>query len=99
MAKIVDITDKLTFDGNPSLKIKGKILEVNADAPTMLKIMGLMSSGDPGPEEIMKAYDLLFPEKTKQQMADLKLGFTDLFVVIQEAVKLVTGEAGKLGER
>lgn len=99
MAKIVDITDKLTFDGNPSLKIKGKILEVNADAPTMLKIMGLMSCGDPGPEEIMKAYDLLFPEKTKQQMTDLKLGFTDLFVVIQEAVKLVTGEAGKLGER
>ena len=42
MAKIIDITDKLTFDGNPSLKIRGKVLEVNADAPTMLKVMGLM---------------------------------------------------------
>ena len=34
MARVVDITDKLTFDENPSLKIKGKLLEVNADAPT-----------------------------------------------------------------
>ena len=47
MAKIIDITDKLTFDGNPSLKIRGKVLEVNADAPTMLKVMGL-----PQPEEM-----------------------------------------------
>ena len=32
MSKIVDITDKLTFDENPKLVIKGKELEVNADA-------------------------------------------------------------------
>ena len=31
MAKIVDITDKLSFDGNPKLVIKGKELEVNAE--------------------------------------------------------------------
>ena len=43
MAKIVDITEKLSFEGNPRLKIKGRELEVNADAPTMLKVMGLMS--------------------------------------------------------
>ena len=39
MARKIDITDKLTFDGNPVLVIKGKELEVNADAPTMLKVM------------------------------------------------------------
>ena len=55
MARVVDITDKLTFDGNPSLKIKGKLLEVNADAPTMLKVMGVLSREDPGPNEIMEA--------------------------------------------
>ena len=43
MARKVDITDKLSFEGNPSLVIKGEVLEVNADAPTMLKVMGLMS--------------------------------------------------------
>lgn len=48
MAKIVDITDKLSFDENPKLVIKGKELEVNADAPTMLKVMGLLRNDDPG---------------------------------------------------
>ena len=48
MARKVDITDKLSFEGNPSLVIKGKAIEVNADAPTMLKVMGLMSANDPG---------------------------------------------------
>ena len=99
MAKIVDITDRLSFDGNPSLKIKGKLLEVNGDAPTMLKIMGLMGDGDPGVNEIMQAYDLIFPEKTKQEIEKLKLGFKDLLVVIQEAVSLITGEAKSLGEQ
>ncbi len=29
MARVVDITDKLTFEGNPTLVIKGKSMEVN----------------------------------------------------------------------
>lgn len=40
MAKVVDITDKLSFDENPKIKIKGVEYEVNADARTMLEIMG-----------------------------------------------------------
>ena len=40
MAKVVDITDKLNFDENPKLKIKGVVVTVNADAETMLRIMG-----------------------------------------------------------
>ena len=39
MAKVVDITSKLEFDGNPKLRIKDKEIEVIADAPTMLKVM------------------------------------------------------------
>ena len=46
MAKRVDITEKLSFDENPCLVIKGKELEVNTDAPTMLKVMGIMSNDD-----------------------------------------------------
>ena len=40
MAKIIDITEKLDFDTNPKIAIKGKEIEVNADAETVLKIMG-----------------------------------------------------------
>lgn len=33
MAKVVDITDKLNFDDNPKLMIRGKEIEVATDAP------------------------------------------------------------------
>lgn len=45
MAKVVDITDKLTFDGNPCLMINGEKLEVNADAPTMMKVINVTRNG------------------------------------------------------
>ena len=43
--KIVDITEKLNFDENPVLKVKNVTIEVNSDAATVLKIMGLFSKG------------------------------------------------------
>lgn len=99
MAKVMDITEKLTFDGNPSLVIKGKKIEVNADAPTMLKVMGLMGADDPTADEILKAYDLMFPEKSKEKLENLKLNFGDLIVVIQAAVQLIAGEEEDAGEQ
>ena len=99
MARVVDITDKLTFDENPSLKTKGTLLEVNADAPTMLKVMGVLNHEDPGPNEIMEAYNLILPEKSRKEIEKLKLSFQDLLIVVQAAVSLVTGEDKSQGER
>ncbi len=98
MAKVVDITDKLTFEGNPSLEIKGKVIEVNADAPAMLKVMGLMGKEDPGIQEIMDAFDLMFPEKSKKELDKLKLSFRDLIVVVKEAIQLISGDEDSRGE-
>ena len=94
MAKIVDITDKLSFDGNPKLVIKEKELEVNADAPTMLKVMGLLRNDDPGVKEVLDAYDMMFQEKTRNEIDKMKLSFRDLMIVVQEAVSLITGDVG-----
>lgn len=94
MAKIVDITDKLSFDGNPKLVIKGKELEVNADAPTMLKVMGLLRNDDPGVQEVLDAYDMMFQEKARNEIDKMKLSFRDLMIVVQEAVSLITGDVG-----
>ena len=91
MARKVDITEKLSFEGNPSLVIKGKAIEVNADAPTMLKVMNLMSSDDPGAQDIMDAYDTIFSGKSKTELEKLKLDFKDLIIVVQEAVQLISG--------
>ncbi|MBE5973202.1 MAG: hypothetical protein E7251_01220 [Paenibacillaceae bacterium] len=99
MARVADITDKLTFEGNPSLIIKGKKLEVNADAPTMLKVMGIMSADKPGLNEIIKAYEMMFPEKSQKEIEKLKLSFNDLVVVIKEGINLITGENDTPGEQ
>lgn len=100
MSRKVDITEKLSFEGNPSLVIKGKELEVNADAPTMLKVMGLMSNDDPGTKEILDAYDMMFPEESKKKLEKMKMGFKDLIIVVQEAVQLISGvEDSSQGEQ
>lgn len=95
MGKVVDITEKLSFDGNPYLMIKDKKLEVNADAPTMLKVMDVLSVGEPGPKEIMEMIDLMIPEESQKTLEELHLSFNDLVIVVQEAVSLITGEVAQ----
>lgn len=99
MAKVIDITEKLTFEGNPSLMIKGKKIEVNADAPTMLRVMGIMGAKDPGVNEILETYEMMFPEKSKKEIEKLGLNFSDLIVVVQEAIGLITGGDISQGEQ
>lgn len=99
MAKVVDITDKLTFDGNPSLVIKGKTLEVNADAPTMLKIMNLMTADGVEIEQIGEAYELVFPEKSRKEIDKLKLSINDWTTVVMEAMDLIMGDDNSRGEQ
>ncbi len=100
MSRKVDITEKLSFDENPCLVIKGRELVVNTDAPTMLKVMGIMSEADPGTNEILEAYKLVFPQSSRDVIEkELKLSFNDLIIVVQEAFNLVLGEDDKPGEQ
>lgn len=98
MAKVVDITDKLSFDENPALVIKGKQLEVNADAPTMLKIMNLMTAEGLEMEQIGEAYELVFPEKSRKEIDKLKLSINDWTTVVMEAMNLILGDDKSGGE-
>ena len=95
MAKIVNITDKLEMDGNPFLVIKNESLEVNADAATMLKLMGKygeMQAAEATPKDILDLYNLMFPKESREKIEKLKLSFKDLTVLVEEAQKLITGE-------
>lgn len=97
--KKYDITDKLTFDGNPVLVIKGKELEVNADAPTMLKVMNFFGSDGVEIEQINQAYELIFPDKSRKEIEKMKLSVKDWMTVVQEAIGLVVGESDSRGEQ
>lgn len=95
MAKIVNITDKLEMDGNPFLIIKDKKIEVNADAATMLKLMGKygeMEASEATPKDLLDLYGLMFPKASQEKIEKLKLSFKDLTVLVKEAQKLITGE-------
>lgn len=94
MAKTVDITDKLSFDENPKIKIKNVSCEVNSDAPTMLKIMQIIGSGDNvSPSDVVKMYELIFSEKEREKIDKLKLQFTDFQTLVMSAMSLVTGDS------
>lgn len=93
MAKIVDITDKLSFDENPKVVVKGKELEVNADASTVLKIMGTLGDGENvQPNDVVKMYELIFSDADREKIDKMKLQFADFRTLVFSAINLITGE-------
>ena len=100
MARKVDITEKLSFEENPILVIKGKELEVNTDAETVLKLMGTIGDTEnTSQKEVLNMYELIFPESSRNVIRDLALSFNDLKLVIQEAMSLITEEDNASGEQ
>lgn len=94
----VDITEKLNFDGNPVLVVKGTEVEVNADATTILRIMGIIGDeSNVTPKTVMQLYETIFTEKERKKVEKLKLNMKDFQILVNEAIALVTGddEAGE----
>lgn len=93
MSRVVDITEKLNYEENPKIKVKDKEIEVNTDAATMLRIMGILSDKEEtGPKEVIEMYELMFAEKERQKIEKLKLNFSDFTTLVYTAIGLVTGE-------
>lgn len=107
MRKSIDITEKLELDENPCLIIQGEEFEVNADAATMLKVMGEISSaekqsagsGKGTVEHVFKLYELIFPEKTRKKFEENRISFRDLSVIIEFALDLIAGKTDAVGEK
>lgn len=91
MAKVVDITEKLSFDDNPKLIIKGEEFEVNSDATTVLQMMGDFSNKSEI-DASLSAYERMFSEKDRKRIEKMKLPFKDLMKIIEEGMNLVMGE-------
>ncbi len=100
MSKTIDITDKLSFEGNPKLIVRGIEIEVNTDAPTVLKFMRLID--DEGISEVstvIKAYELLFSDESRTKIDGLKIGFKDLITVIKTAMSFINDNGDTEGEK
>lgn len=96
MAKIIDITDKLEFAGNPIIKIAGEEFEVNSDAETVLKLMAVVSDGS-DIKTVTEGINLLFDEKARKKLYKIKkngnkLTVNDLIVIVQTAMDAIIGD-------
>ena len=99
MAKTVDITEKLSFDSNPFLVVKGTRLEVRSDAKTMLEIMGIFADGGNEMNMTIQAYKKLFSEEDRRKLEDMKLPFQDFLQITEEAMLLAQGGDDSPGEQ
>ena len=86
-----DLTSKLSFEENPVIAIKGELFEVNADAETMLSIMGDFDTKSQVGASL-SAYEKLFSENARKKISEFKLSMKDLMTVIQTAMLLAQGE-------
>lgn len=91
MGKVVDITEKLSFDQNPMLAIKGEEFEVNSDAKTMLEVMGIIGN-ESELTAMPKICEKLFPSKDRKRLDRLNLNFKDYTKVIECAMDLIRGD-------
>lgn len=96
MAKVVNITDKLDFDVDPTLVIGNLKVRVRSDAETMLKLMGVLSKGE-SLSTVKEALGLLLSEKDlsmicKYKKDGKKLSAKSLMLIVNTAIELVTGE-------
>lgn len=99
MSKIVDITEKLSFDTNPVLVVKGESIEVQSDAETILKIMGLFKDNKREVEAAIEAAEMIFSKKDQEKIRKMGLQMKDYMILIQEAMNLAVGEEEDGGEQ
>lgn len=82
MSKIIDITDKLSFEEKPGVKIKDTVLFVNNDTPSMMKVMAILEDGSVKASNVQQLVDLLFAPAEQEKLNALKLTFPDFAKLI-----------------
>ena len=97
MAKVIDITDKLTFETNPVIKIKNVEIEVNSDAVTILKVIGLFKEKDEL-DASLEAAELILGKGGMEKVRKMNLQMKDFISVIRNAVNIAMGEEETEGE-
>lgn len=96
MAKVIDITDKLSFDENPKLQIKGVEIEVNADAKTVLTVMS--RAGNLQTSEVPEMIQKVFTDEGQERLEQLHLKLNDYMKVLNAAVELMTDTGDGVAE-
>ena len=88
---LYSLTEKLSFDENPKIQIKDKVITVKAEAETALKLMDMLDK-EGEVQTSLKAPEILFSEKDRKVISGLKLSMSDYTVLLTTAMSLCLGE-------
>ena len=87
---LYSLTDKLSFNDDPQVEIKGKIITVKSDAETVLKLLDIVQNGGEV-QGAVSAVDLLLSEKDKKTLKGLNLKIADYMKFTETIVDLALG--------
>ena len=87
---LYSLTEKLKFEDNPQIEIKDKIITVNADATTVLKLMDIVNQKGEV-EGALEAVNLLFSKEDRKTIDSLKLSMADYTTLVSTAMQLAVG--------
>lgn len=87
---VYSLTDKLKFEANPQMELKGRVITINAEAETALKMLDILET-EGEMKATMKVADLLFSEEDKAYIDSLKLSMADYGTLLSTAMDLCIG--------
>ena len=88
---LYSLTEKLKFDTNPQIEIKGETITVKSDAETVLKLMDILKTKGELDASIASV-ELLFSKDDQKKIKKLNLQFGDYITLLEVAVSLALGE-------
>ena len=89
MSKVIDITDKLTFEENPVIRVKDVEIELNADALDIIEVLKASKTAT-----MAESFDLFFdkilasPEDV-EKVKSLKLKFKEMNELMGKCIKTI----------
>lgn len=87
---LYSLTDKLKFNDDPQIEIKGKVITVKSDAETVLKLLDVLQSAGEI-EGTKSAMDILLSDKDKKVVKSLNLKMADYMKLAEVVVELALG--------
>ena len=87
---IYSLTDKLNFNEDPQIEIKGKVITIKSDAETVLKLLDIVQN-ESQYKGAISAIDLLLSEKDRKVLKSLNLNISDYMKFTETIVDLALG--------
>lgn len=97
MSKNIDLTGKLGLEGKPTITVGKDTVTVDNSARTLLAVLNEVGD-DPGPKEMLAAFELLFSDKDRKAIDAMDLSFEDFALLMETALDLVLGGAEGEGQ-